>query len=225
MQSLNNILEQQQKQLQFPKKQLQLQAVKVPPQPHQPHQQHQQHQQQQPAKIQLPTEQGPVIKKPIIQPLIVEQPFQQQIKKKSEKKSAKKSNKNKSIKPKKYPSIKKVIPDKKDKHLVDLINEEDSIFNEFKTMEFNIQKMLLKPSSKYEEKINIDTEGKKERTVIKDEKKKRMRRTFTGCSVQSKVTLYEKENDMDSPDDKYYEVKEIYRKCPKKNTQIAQPIV
>jgi hypothetical protein len=232
MQSLNNILQQQQKQLKFIKQQ-----------PQQP-------QQQQPQVIKAPVikpqpQQAPVIKAPVIQPQpkqapviqpqpkqapvikepVIKAPFIQPIKKiPSKKKSEKKSEKHTSVNPKKYPSIKKVIPDKKDKHLVELINEEDTIFNEFKTMEFNIQKLLLKPTLKYEEKIDIDVDGKKERTVIKDKdnKKKRVRRTFTGCSVQSKVTLYEKENDNDSPDDKYYEIKEIYRKCPKKISQTIQ---
>ncbi len=206
MQSLNDVLQKQQQQLPF---------LKRPPK-------------------QEPDQWSPFQKAPQIeQPLIIKNPFipqpqpQPQVKKfqskkKSNKKTIKKSEKNKGFNTKKYPSIKKIITDNKDKHLVDLINEEDNIFNEFKTMEFNIKKLLLKPSLKYEEKINVDSDGKKERTVIKDDKKKRVRRTFTGCSVQSKITLYEKENDLDSPDDKYYEIKEIYRKCPRKNTQTTQ---
>ena len=163
---------------------------------------------------------APIIKAPFIKPLIVQQePVIQenelQSKKKPGKQSQKKSEK-KSFKQKKYPSLNKIIPDKKDQHLVDLINEEDNIFKEFKSMELNVKRLLLKPTLKYEEKVNVSSDGKKERTVIKDDKKKRVRRTFTGCSVQSKITLYEKENDLDSSDDKYYEIKEIYRKCPKK---------
>lgn len=233
MQSLNNILRQQQQQ--FQKKQPpQLQQPQLQQQPPQlqqqqlqqqpPQLQQQQPQQQQP--MQPLVIKAPIIKLPIIKALGVEQqPVIQEKKLQSKKKSGKQSHKKsvkKSFKQKKYPSLEKVIPDKKDKHLVDLINEEDNIFKEFKSMELNVKKLLLKPSLKYEEKVNIDTDGKKERTVIKDDKKKRVRRTFTGCSVQSKITLYEKENDLDSPDDKYYEIKEIYRKCPKKNSTITQ---
>ena len=87
-------------------------------------------------------------------------------------------------------------------------------------MELNVEKMLLNPHFKYEEIINVDENGKKNKSVFKNDKKKKIRRTFTGCSVQSKTTVYQKEDDMDSPIDKYYEAKEVYRKCPKKNSQI-----
>ena len=128
-----------------------------------------------------------------------------------------KLNKYKSLKSSKRLSkrLGKTKLEKKPPTLNDLVREEDIIARQFRMMDFEIKNIKTKPSYKIEEKINIDVDGNKKRTITKDKIPKKIRRRFRGCSIQTKTRIYEKEQDDLSDKNKYYESKEILRVCPK----------
>ena len=98
--------------------------------------------------------------------------------------------------------------------LQDLDLEDEKILKEFKIMENRLKN--VKNVNKAQEIKNTGPTGVIEKTLVKSNPEKKLRRTFKGCNVQSRVTVYENV-DENAEQNEYLEIKKIYRKCPKKN--------
>ncbi len=93
--------------------------------------------------------------------------------------------------------------------------EEQQLLKQFEKMENELKKIVSKPTNKVQQIQNVAPNGQIEKTLTKSVPEKKVRKNFSGCSVQTKVTVYENADPM-ADKDEYYEVKKIYRKCPKK---------
>ena len=90
--------------------------------------------------------------------------------------------------------------------------EEEDIVKEFEKMELFLKNM--KYTNMIQEIKNTDKKGLVEKSVVKSVPEKKIRKTFKGCKVQQKTVVMEKEN-TDGTANEYFEVKKIYRQCPK----------
>jgi len=109
-------------------------------------------------------------------------------------------------------SIKKLTSSTK---LNSIEKEEEQILKQFEKLENELRKIVIKPTNKAQQIQNIEPNGRIEKTLTKSVPEKKLRKNFKGCSIQTKVTVYESA-DPSTDKDEYYEVKKIYRKCPKK---------
>jgi hypothetical protein len=93
--------------------------------------------------------------------------------------------------------------------------EENQLLKQFNIMENALHRIIMKPTNKIQQIQNVSPNGHVEKILTKSVPEKKPRKNFNGCSLQTKVTVYESTNPS-SDKDEYYEVKKIYRKCPKK---------
>ncbi len=116
----------------------------------------------------------------------------------------------------KYISKDKIKSKSKGKFETNEINEmdleEEKILKDFQLMENRLKG--LKNINKAKEIKNAGPNGVIEKTLIKSNPEKKLRRDFKGCAVKSTITVYEN-IDENSKHNEYLEVKKIYRKCPK----------
>jgi hypothetical protein len=108
--------------------------------------------------------------------------------------------------------IKKSTPRNFRYDLRNIEKEEDDIVKEFEKMELFLKN--IKYTNMVQEIKNTDQKGLVEKSVIKSVPEKKIRKTFKGCKVQQKTVVMEKES-QDGLKDEYFEVKKIYRECPK----------
>ncbi len=94
--------------------------------------------------------------------------------------------------------------------------EEHQLLKQFNIMENALQRIIMKPTNKVQQIHNVSPTGHVEKILTKSVPEKKPRKNFNGCSLQTKVTVYEK-MDPSMDKDEYFEVKKVYRKCPKKN--------
>jgi hypothetical protein len=94
--------------------------------------------------------------------------------------------------------------------------EEQKLLKQFEKMESALKKIVINPTNKVQQIKNVSPNGHIENVLIKSVPEKKVRKIFNGCTVQSKITMYEN-MDPSLDKDEYYEIKKIYRQCPKKN--------
>jgi hypothetical protein len=107
---------------------------------------------------------------------------------------------------------KNVSKKQEDFKLNNLDYEDDKILKEFQQMEIRLRG--IKKINKVEEIKNSGPNGIIEKSLIKSNPEKKLRKDFKGCAVQSRITVYEN-IDENAKQNEYFEVKKIYRKCPK----------
>ena len=113
---------------------------------------------------------------------------------------------------KKYSKLKDTSKIKDNSKLYQLDDEEEEILKEFRLMENRIKD--IKNVNKIQEIKNVGVDGIIEKNTIKSNPEKKPRRSFTGCAIKTKTTLYES-LDENAKQNEYLEIKKIYRNCPK----------
>jgi len=95
-----------------------------------------------------------------------------------------------------------------------LEKQEEDILKEFNRLENALKNVKINKTNQLEETRNIHPSGEVEKSIIQTFPDKKIRRKFKGCAIQTKTILYENKNDKIDKNE-YFELKKIYRQCPK----------
>ncbi len=95
-----------------------------------------------------------------------------------------------------------------------LEKQEEDILKEFNRLENALKNVRINKTNQLEETRNIQPNGEVEKSIIQTFPDKKIRRKFKGCAIQTKTILYENKNDKIDKNE-YFELKKIYRQCPK----------
>lgn len=95
-----------------------------------------------------------------------------------------------------------------------LEKQEEDILKEFNRLENALKNVRINKTNQLEETRNIQPSGEVEKSIVQTFPDKKIRRKFKGCAIQTKTILYENKNDKIDKNE-YFELKKIYRQCPK----------